>query len=264
MLRVRLDPGIGGRRLAWIRSPTGADEAFVDAGAVALLDRCLVAAGSTAVEPGEAGRLPICDRDRLLAALHRNLFGDRIDADVPCQACGKPYSLSLGLASLIDSRRPERPEGIDGPDEAGLFRMGEITFRLPSTEDVEAAAPVGPEARSHLLAACTLSGETTGHEDAVESAMAALGPTLDLELDAACPACGAAQRPRFAIADFLIRTLAAERPFLLREVHRIARAYGWSHESIMALPRTDRQAFVTLIGESVPRSPAAVARRAFG
>ncbi|HLT01277.1 MAG TPA: hypothetical protein VK001_03825, partial [Geminicoccaceae bacterium] len=59
--------------------------------------------------------------------------------------------------------------------------------------------------------------------------------------------CAAPQAVRFAIDRYLQRCLANERRFLLHEAHRIARAYGWSHETIMALPRRDRQEYVRLI-----------------
>ena len=79
------------------------------------------------------------------------------------------------------------------------------------------------------------------------AAMAALGPTLDMDLATTCPHCRARQSVRFAIDRYLLQCLAKERRFLLQETHRIARAYGWSHAAIMALPRRDRQDHVRLI-----------------
>lgn len=251
MQRVLLDPGLEGRCLAWLRPVTGADEAVTDA--VALLDRCLVAAGPGTVAPGMAAALPAADADRLLAAIHRDLFGDRIEADAPCRACGTAYSLSFSLGTLVDQRRPRRPAGVAGPDPRGAYRLGDVAFRLPSAADIAAAA-TADDRRGALLGACVVAGDAAGHADEIEAAMADLGPTLDLDLDATCPHCGAAQNPRFAIAGYLMAALAAERPFLLREVHRIARAYGWSYESIMGLPRGDRQELVRLIGSGPART----------
>ena len=77
--------------------------------------------------------------------------------------------------------------------------------------------------------------------------MGALGPTLDTDVNTACPHCVSQQNVRFAIDRYLHRSLANERRFLLHETHRIARAYRWSHETIMALPRRDRQEYVRLI-----------------
>jgi hypothetical protein len=247
MLCVLLDPGTGGRRRAFLRSLTGADEMAAERGGVALLDRLLVP-GTGSVRPGEAARLSVADRDRLLAALHRDLFGDRIEADAPCRDCARPFAVAFSLASLVDGQRAPRPDGIEGPDEAGLYRRGGITFRLPTSEDLDRASglPAG-ERRAAVLACCIIEGSSSGREAEIEAAMAALGPTLDADFDLTCPHCAARQSVRFAIDQYLLKCLANERRFLLQEAHRIARAYGWSHEAIMALPRRDRQDYVRLI-----------------
>ena len=247
MLCVLLEPGIDGRGRAFLRALTGADEVAAEAGAIALLDRLLVA-GSQAIRPGEAARLPIADRDRLLAALYRDLFGDRIEADVPCRSCDRPFAVGFSLAALIDGQRAQRPDGVDGPDDAGHYRLGDVTFRVPTSEDLDAAVGLpGERATASLLARCIVAGSGSGREAQIEAAMAALGPTLDSDLEATCPHCAAGQVVRFAIDRYLLKSLANERRFLLHETHRIARAYGWSHKAIMALPRRDRQEYVRLI-----------------
>lgn len=247
MLCVLLDPGIDGRRRAFVRALTGADEIAAEAGAVALLDRLLVA-GSQAVRSGEAARLAVADRDRLLAALYRDLFGDRIEADAPCRECDRPFAVAFSLAALVDGQRTPRPDGVDGPDEAGHYRLVEVIFRLPTSEDLEAVlGQPGDRAKATLLARCIVEGRGAGREAEIEAAMAALGPTLDTELETTCPHCATRQGVRFAIDRYLLRCLANERRFLLHETHSIARAYGWSHEAIMALPRRDRQDYVRLI-----------------
>jgi hypothetical protein len=247
MLCVLLDPGIDGRRRAFLKSLTGADEMAADAGALVLLDRLLVA-GSQAIGPGEAARLPVADRDRLLAAIHRDVFGDRIEADAPCQGCHRLFAIAFSLAALVDGQRPQPPDGVDGPDGAGHYRLGEVTFRLPTSEDLDAVIGLpAPQRGAMLLARCIVEGAEFAREAEIEAAMAALGPTLDTDLDTTCPHCATAQGVRFAIDRYLLKCLANERRFLLHETHRIARAYGWSHAAIMALPRRDRQQYVRLI-----------------
>ncbi len=260
MRRVPLDPGLQGRRTAYLRTPTGADELAAEDGAIAMLDRLLAAVGNHAVAPGSAAHLPVCDRDRLLAWLYRDLFDDRIDADAVCAGCGASFAVQFSISSMADAERPRQPPGIDGPDAECRYRLHGVAFRLPSSADLDAVAAVPAEDRRRaLLERCVVAGDAGGHETAIEAAMAALGPTLDIDVDCRCPHCDSDQPLRFDIASFLLKSLANDRRFLLREAHRIARAYGWSHAEIMALPRAERQEFVRLIDDDAgaPRHVAA-------
>jgi hypothetical protein len=259
---VLLNPGLDGCRTAYLRAPCGADELAGDDGAIAVLDRLLVQLGPGAVPPGSAARLPVSDRDRLLACLYRDLFGDQIEADATCKGCDTPFAVRFSLSGLIDGQRPWCPDGIAGPDAAGHYRLHGVTFRLPSTADLDAVAALpAEERRTALLASCVVVGDASGHDDSIEGAMAALAPALDVDLDARCPHCDAATLLHFNITSFFLKSLGNERRFLLREAHRIARAYGWSCAEIMALPRAVRQDFVRLIdSETTPgRRPMAAA-----
>src|SRR4051812_27894251 len=119
MLRIPLDPGFDGFRFACLRALTGADELAASEGTVALLDRLLVTESVGCVPAGTAARLPVPDRDRVLAALHQQLFGDRIEADATCAACGEPFELRFSLSGLASGRAPAPPDRVDGPDELG-------------------------------------------------------------------------------------------------------------------------------------------------
>lgn len=258
MIRVPLSPGLEGRREAWIRPLTGAEEAAPLA-PLALLARALVPAGPWAVGPEQAQRLPMVDRDRLLLALHQQCFGDVVRADATCTACTKRYTVSFALSELAGLLDPPLPAGVEGPDAEGAFTTAGTRFRLPAPADIAAAGSAGPRA---LLDACVLDGDASAGAEAVESAMDQLNPVLDLAIDTACAECGAPQAPRFEIGAFLTHSLAGDRPFLIREIHCIARSYGWSHTEIMALPREDRRAFVRLICDTPERAlgPASRAR----
>ena len=246
---IRLDPGLEGCRTAYLRALTGEDEQAADSGVIALLDRLLVAVGVGSVSPGSAARLAVCDRDRLLAAVYQDLFGDKIEAVSLCRACEKSFAVQFSLTDMIDAQASQCPPGMAGPDEQGCYHFQGITFRLPSTADLAAIARL-EEADRHdaLLTACVLAGDVGVRGETIEAAMAVLGPTLDIDLDARCPHCDSVSSLRFDIGPFLLTSLDNERRFRLREVHCIARAYAWSYGEIMALPRTERQDFVRLIG----------------
>src|SRR6266850_6311195 len=114
MIRVGLAHGCSGSRVAYLREPRGVDELALDPGhpaaASQLVARLLVA------EAGEGAReMTVHDRDLVLAALYRHLFGDRIESVVRCRGCDTLVEASFSLAALIDHRVPDysagRPDG---------------------------------------------------------------------------------------------------------------------------------------------------------
>ncbi|MEO1467550.1 MAG: hypothetical protein AAFV86_00735, partial [Pseudomonadota bacterium] len=264
MRPIDLIAGVGGRRRAWLRPLDGvAERAGAQAGpapgpapvpvpgpvagAEALLARLLVAA-EDAVGPMEVAALALADRDRLLAAVWDEAYGPRIEADGRCTGCGGGYALAFTLDDLAAAALGGGPLP-DGPDAAGRFRLDDVVFRLPTARDA-AAAGRAPDPGAAMLAACVIEGAVAGREAAVEAAIAAAGPVLDVDLAATCPDCGAAQAPRFRLDAFLAASLAAEGPLRQREIHCLATAYRWSHEAILALPRGERQGYVRLILEA--------------
>lgn len=229
-----------------LRELTGADERTV-AGtstetAVALLDRLLGPGGPTAAD------LAAADRDRLLAALHRRTFGDRVEATIACLACDERFDLDFTLSAL-EAALDERTAGAAFAREPnGVFRVaGRGRFRLPTGADELAVAALGSAAApAALLERCAMdpAGATGFHE--LKDLLEQVAPLLDLELDATCPECGVAQPVHFDIQSFCLGSLLAERPRLLEDIHRLAMSYCWSAEEILALPRGERRALAAL------------------
>lgn len=251
MLELTLKPGLANGRRARLRELCGHDESLVrgtsSAVAVALLDRLLVSDSDDAVPPGSAGDLAICDRDRLLAAVYRATFGDRIDTRASCVHCEHPFELEFSLAALQDSLAGE--DLAEGPDSSGHYRLADgRVFRLPTWRDEQAIAGLDPAAARRTLAArCLVSGERDADPAPLLAALERQAPVLDLELDARCPDCERDGLVHFDLQSFLLAALQREGQWLVRDVHRIAVAYHWSHREILDLPRSQRQLHVTLI-----------------
>lgn len=255
MLEVMLTPGLPGARLACLRELCGRDERLVhgtsSATAADLLGR-LVVPLPAALAPAHVPELAVCDRDRLLAAVHRATFGDHIEARAPCRACGVPFELGFSLSALeadLSGRAPAAPD----PD--GTYRLADgRRFRLPTLADERALVGLPPERATRALAArCLLDGELDD-ADAVLAEIDRVGPLIDLELSATCPECQLEQPVHFDIQSFLLTALTRETAGLAREVHRIAVAYGWSLAEILELPRSQRRLHVGLIdAERAPR-----------
>jgi len=243
-------PG-GGR--AYLRELCGHDEMAVSGTqahqAVALLDRLLADAPGAAVGAGSAVRLAVPDRDRLLAAVYSGTYGDRIGSTLHCGDCERPFDMDFSLAELVNHLGTE-----SGTDAGDRVRLPDgRSCRLPTGEDEIAVADLAPEQAALALADRLLTGGTLSapsDEDglaALQRHLAERAPVLDLDLEAACPECGAGQPVRFDIQSYLLTSLLQEQERLVYEVHRLARAYGWHLDEILGLPRRLRRRHVGLI-----------------
>jgi hypothetical protein len=239
-----------GARLV-VHELTGFDEQCVrdttTATAIELLNRLVdvVPLGSWRAEG-----LTASDRDRLLAAVYCNTFGPRVEASPQCVRCGDPFDLTFTIDDLratVD--RAAAAAGVEALPDGSYRAESGVRFRLPTGEDELAVAGVpSAEAEHALFERCCLEGPPgVDSRSAIESVLEELSPVLEIDIATACPECGAAQSFQFNIQDYLLRAIEQERPRLLGEIHRIARAYGWGLEETLSLRRGDRRRLVDLI-----------------
>jgi len=254
--RVPLDRS--GGRWAAMREPTGLDEQGVGGrttqDAVRLLDRLLVDDPAAAVRPGEASTLTLPDRDLLLAAAWRMGWGATIAGTITCAGCGALFDFDFDIEALAEEVRSGREES---PTGNGVFELATgVRFRLPSAQDEIAVIGLPlEEAARELLARCIVSGDATVDGPFVEEAMEQVGSGIDMNCDARCPECGCLAAVRFQVQDYLLAAISADWPGLVEDIHRMARAYHWSLQEILSLPRTRRRAFLALLdGDAIPRS----------
>jgi hypothetical protein len=147
----------------------------------------------------------------------------------------------------------------------------DIEFRLPVASDQDAVAATSrrdPEyAAMALLGACVSRVTRDGEALAVESlnsvlraeianAMARLDPQAEIDLDLACPACGASFSVVFDTAAFFIQELDERAARLLHEVHVLAWHYHWSEADILHLPSARRGFYLERISEVAARAGA--------
>lgn len=248
MIHVDLHPGCTGRRYAVLRPLTGVEELTFAAGeafaGTALIDKLLVPAAGACVGPGQADALPVADRDRLIAALYKACFGERIESVCRCGACGERFEFNF----LIDEIASRAADGraAEGPDADGYFALESGgRFRLPTVTDLKAIAGFDRDtALARLRERCTQ--DATGHDD-IDAAMERAGPLLSCDLDARCPNCSNGETVRFDIEHYFLTALAVERRYLTREIHILASAYHWPLSEIVSLPREDRRALVRCV-----------------
>jgi hypothetical protein len=244
-----------------LKELTGADEQMIDAcdtlAAIRLLDRLISEVSGPVPLPGKAASLPSADRDRLLCAIYRNTYGSRISGTVACASCGKAFDLDFDLIKL---QAALQPAGVAYPkfanDQMAFVMADGRSFRLPTGEDELAVWHLpADKALAELLQRCVLEGDPHLAPQSVQAVMEAVAPLLDVELTGHCPECGHYQAIHFDIQSFLLSALQAEKPRLMREVHRLATAYGWPLGEILNLSRSQRRAYVKLIEDEANRYP---------
>jgi hypothetical protein len=221
-------------------SAEGADDA-----AVLLLE----AAGA-----GSPAKLPVGARDAFLIELRDRLFGSVADALAQCPYCAEPVEVSLDLNSIMCDVAPVQAEYVLEHD--GL----EIRFRLPESDDLREAGRASsvPEARQTILRRCVL-GVTRGGDPADsrtldESATTAIAACMEnadhggrTDLVLTCPACSRRFEVPFDIAQFFWTEIDGSARRILRDIHTLASAYGWSEAEILALSPRRRQMYLEMI-----------------
>ena len=187
----------------------------------------------------EAARLPLDRRDRALYRIAARLFGSRIRLVGTCADCGAETALSFSTE-----------EALVVPEPAERLALGDGTAvcRVPDSRDL-AQALAAPDPRGALISALLDDpAPAPALAEAAEAALAAQGGLTDLTLAHRCTACGSEGATPFDILDYLWRRITVEAQHLLRDIHVIAGAYGWTGEAIAALSPRRRAAHVALIG----------------
>lgn len=209
---------------------------LVDQGArSAPLDRAvLLAASLGGVAAREVADWPLDRRDRLLIDARIAAFGREIALFARCPACGEGNEAGFDLGALRDATAAEAVSvTLDGHA---------VALRAPTSRAVATAVLAGDGA--------VLRRHCAGREAdaaAVEDALAAAFPLLDIRFDLACSACAAPIATRFDIVDWLWREIEALADRAIATVDRLARFYGWSEAEILALPPARRARYLAAL-----------------
>lgn len=218
---------------------------------------------------------PLGRRDARLLMLRRRLFGPDLTLIAPCPACGVAVELAFRVEDVL------LPEAREAHEARSTREMGEargtgeetqvierdgyvIAFRPPASSDLLALAEAPRAAdgegdpRQRLLARCVTDlrhegGKSAAIEDlptavveAISAGMAAADPQADVQLSCECPACGRTWPALFDIANVLWSEIHGWARRLLRDVHVLARAYGWREADVLSLSPTRRQIYLEL------------------
>ncbi|MGB7548981.1 MAG: hypothetical protein WBM14_14635 [Terracidiphilus sp.] len=202
-------------------------------------------------DAGALAALPLAERNALLLRLRTMTFGARIDGFAVCPECGAQLEFALNAEDI-------EPQLHAPSEESWLEQETEMRMRPANSRDLAAsmAAKNETEARA-LLVARTLKLSDAANIAATRPEWAERAEWIDRfeRLNASaeircvlfCAGCGHRPVLDFDIARFLWREVALAARRLLAEIHRLARAYGWSEQSIAAMSASRRGAYLEML-----------------
>jgi len=208
------------------------------------LERALtmLAAACPEASPDALANLTIGQRDERLLELQEVMFGSVVTGVTQCPECGETTELNFNCSDIHPAADPELPT------ELTVQSNGyDVRFRLPTSADVLVA-----HSAEELLKRCLLSGGDSRTEDllpAVSEKMLSADPMAEIQFALNCPNCEHKWEAPFDIVTFLWRGISAAARRLVREVHTLASAYGWTEPEILALSPARRRVYLEMVNE---------------
>ncbi|HLJ33075.1 MAG TPA: hypothetical protein VKU38_05460 [Ktedonobacteraceae bacterium] len=203
--------------------------------------------------------LSIGQCDAYLLLLHEQMFGSRFVGFMECSHCQERLEFSFTVTEMW--------AGAASVDEVGKvysYQMEDykIQLRLPTLADMLAISKHqdAASARLLLLQRCIVQAIRKGDAVPIEKLPGEITVTLgekvlerdpqaEIQIDMICPQCQYHRPAFFDVSRFLWAEIQAQAKRLLREVHILARAYGWRETEILALSNVRRQYYLEMVAE---------------
>jgi hypothetical protein len=204
--------------------------------------------------------MSLSERDERLLEGHRLLFGPRLSSVVTCPSCSVELELDLSVDDLLVSA-----EGDEAAGELEVEADGWVVRGRPlSVRDVLDAAALDADGGRALLLSRSIDSVTPSGEskpalgcsvslptEVEEAFLAELGrrnPTGALDIEQTCPDCAHVWTTPFDAVGCLWAEIHGWAQRMLREVHSLARAYGWRESDILALSPMRRAEYLDMAG----------------
>jgi len=208
------------------------------------IDRALLllAAADPKHDRAALAEISIPRRDAAVLALRCRALGRTLPGVVDCPRCSERLEFEFDGETLLASATSATPEPI---------RIGALRFRLPNTGDLIATSAIADPQRAtrQLLQSCCLdaSGDKEWPDELLaqaESGLSAHAGAANTRFHFDCEVCGHAWDALFDICAYFWEELEARAQVLLDDVHRLALAYGWDEQRILALSDVRRDAYL--------------------
>lgn len=189
----------------------------------------------------EWAQIPLGERNALLLELRAATLGRRMEGFAVCPACGALLEFVLDARELEEQLRAQL---------SAVEESGQEMARPVNTADLIAAGAVEDEEEAQrILLARTmkLDGNAAAAGDGVLERFERMNRAAEIRIELACPDCPARPALDLDVAGFLLREIAAAARRLMREIHELASAYGWSESDLTAMSPARRAAYLEML-----------------
>lgn len=198
--------------------------------------------------------LTVGQRNARLLTLRQITLGSLAQCFVKCPLCGESLEFTIDIEAI------QRPEPVARRYTLSLDDFN-VSFRLPNSLDLATVAGcANVDAGRHLLLERCIEGVQQDDQSvavatlpeqvisAVAESMLEHDPQAETRFALHCQSCQHTWSTIFDIVSFFWTEIEAQAKRLLREVHTLARAYGWREADILALSPARRQCYLELVG----------------
>ena len=199
--------------------------------------------------------LNIGSRIQLLLTILQQTHGRDHEFQHTCGACGEVFEITASGQDMQDIQREGEELGLNLFQLEARDHCPALQFRRPTGSDQLNWLDqdwTGETQAMQAMIRSIVQGELPQpiQPERLQQAAQLLDeadPLVNFTITSACPACGKQQSWTVDLTDYALRGLNRARGKLLHGVHRIARAYHWSEESILDLPPARRREYLSLI-----------------
>lgn len=162
-----------------------------------------------------------------------------------CTLCGERFEFDLGLTELVAGQDFQPELHIEVHGQALRLRRATGT----DLREWRAARPANAQqAQQLMLDSLLLEGEVAAEQlPELSAAIAQADPLAAFAVACQCPGCGADREVDIDLDAAALSRLQHRQRALLREIHTLARHYGWSEAQVLAIPASRRAQYLALI-----------------
>lgn len=191
---------------------------------------------------------PIGFRDRHVARLRADHFGNRVLSSAECPQCRAPVEFEVHLDQcfkLTESRY--QPVATDALTGSG-FGLRPLTTEDIISQFVSTTAPENLVRRCLIDPSKATVALTAAEIDRLALSLEELDPESRIEFALSCPECQHSWSSLFDIVSVFWFELNTWARRVMQEVHVLASRYGWSEAEILQLTAWRRAVYLGLTG----------------